>query len=114
MNELNKQPMAGTGLTEVVFPSIRAAMDLNRRNPAAAIEELRRAIPYDLGNDSGGITLYYRGQSHDFWRLLRHFCALNTRMISDRQQVQMPGKHDAASPTFTRTISGAYSGISAR
>jgi DNA-binding winged helix-turn-helix (wHTH) protein/tetratricopeptide (TPR) repeat protein len=64
MKELNKQPMAGTGLTEVVFPSIRAAVDLNRRNPAAAIEELRRAVPYDLGTDSGGITLYYRGLAY--------------------------------------------------
>jgi len=64
MNELNKQPMAGTALTEVVFPSIRAAVDLNRRNPAAAVEELRRAVPYDLGPDSGGITLYYRGLAY--------------------------------------------------
>jgi DNA-binding winged helix-turn-helix (wHTH) protein/tetratricopeptide (TPR) repeat protein len=64
MNDLNKQPMPGTALTEVVFPSIRAAVDLNRRNPAAAVEELRRAVPYDLGSDSAGITLYYRGLAY--------------------------------------------------
>ena len=39
-------------------------MDLDRKNPAAAIEELRRAIPFDLGPDSGGTTLYYRGLAY--------------------------------------------------
>ncbi len=39
-------------------------MDLDRRNPAAAIEELRAAVPYDLGTDSGGVTLYYRGLAY--------------------------------------------------
>ena len=39
-------------------------MDLDRKNPDAAIAELRRAIPYDLGGDSGGITLYYRGLAY--------------------------------------------------
>ncbi len=64
LNELNKQPAPDTALNEVVLPSIRAAVDLDRKNPAAAIEELRRAIPYDLGGDSGGITLYYRGLAY--------------------------------------------------
>ena len=64
VNELNKQPMLGTALNEVVLPTIRAAVDLNRKNPAAAIEELRRAIPYDLGAESAGTTLYYRGLAY--------------------------------------------------
>jgi DNA-binding winged helix-turn-helix (wHTH) protein/tetratricopeptide (TPR) repeat protein len=64
MKELAKLPMPGTGLTEVVFPSIRAAVDLNRRNPAAAVEELRRTQPYDLGADSAGLTVYYRGLAY--------------------------------------------------
>ena len=64
LNELNNQPSLGTALNEVVLPSIRAAVDLDRKNPAAAIEELRRAIPFDLGPDSGGTTLYYRGLAY--------------------------------------------------
>jgi len=64
LNELNKLPTPGTALNEVVLPSIRAAVDLNRKNPAAAIEELRRAVPYDLGTNSGGVTLYYRGLAY--------------------------------------------------
>jgi DNA-binding winged helix-turn-helix (wHTH) protein/tetratricopeptide (TPR) repeat protein len=61
VNELSKQPRLGTALSEVVLPSIRAAVDLNRKNPAGAVEELRHAIPYDLGGDSSGVTPYYRG-----------------------------------------------------
>jgi eukaryotic-like serine/threonine-protein kinase len=64
VNELSKQPRLGTALTEVVLPSIRAAIDLNRKNPAAAIEELRRAMPYDLGGEGSGSNLYYRGLAY--------------------------------------------------
>jgi DNA-binding winged helix-turn-helix (wHTH) protein/tetratricopeptide (TPR) repeat protein len=62
--ELNKEPSLGTALTEVVLPNIRAAVDLNRKNPASALEELRHATPYDLGTDSSGVTLYYRGLAY--------------------------------------------------
>ncbi len=64
LNELSQQPMLGTTLSEVVLPSIRAAVDMNRRNPAAAVEDLRRSVPYDLGAESGGSTLYYRGLAY--------------------------------------------------
>jgi DNA-binding winged helix-turn-helix (wHTH) protein/tetratricopeptide (TPR) repeat protein len=64
LNELNNQPTLGTALNEVVLPSVRAALDLDGKNPAEAVEELRRAIPYDLGADSGGSTLYYRGLAY--------------------------------------------------
>lgn len=64
LKEIAKRPSLGTGLNSVVFPGIRAAIDLNRKNPAAAIEELRAAAPYDLGSDSSGFTLYYRGLAY--------------------------------------------------
>src|SRR5271167_2177446 len=64
INELNNRPSLGTALNKVVLPSIRAAMELNRKNPAAAVEELQRAIPYDLGSASAGVTLYYRGLAY--------------------------------------------------
>lgn len=64
LSEMTKQPFAGIALNEVVFPSIRAPVDLDQKNPAAAIEELRHALPYDLGTDSAGVTLYYRGLAY--------------------------------------------------
>jgi DNA-binding winged helix-turn-helix (wHTH) protein/tetratricopeptide (TPR) repeat protein len=64
VNELSKQPRLGTALSEVVLPSIRAAVDLNRKNPAGAVEELQRALPYDLGGESSGVTVYYRGLAY--------------------------------------------------
>ncbi len=64
VNELSKRPRLGTAMTEVVLPSIRASIDLNRKNPAAAIEELRRAMPYDLGGEGSGSNLYYRGSAY--------------------------------------------------
>jgi DNA-binding winged helix-turn-helix (wHTH) protein/tetratricopeptide (TPR) repeat protein len=63
-SELNKRPRLGTALIEVILPSVRAAADLNRGNPAAAVEELRRALPYDFCGDAAGITLYYRGLAY--------------------------------------------------
>jgi DNA-binding winged helix-turn-helix (wHTH) protein/tetratricopeptide (TPR) repeat protein len=63
-NELSKRATLGTDLSNVVLPSIRAAIDLERRNPAAAIKELQAAVPYDLGSTSGGVTLYYRGLAY--------------------------------------------------
>ncbi len=64
LSELSGQPMPGTLLNDVVFPGIRAALDLDRKKPAAAVDELQRAIPYDLGTDSAGVTLYYRGLAY--------------------------------------------------
>ena len=64
LDELIKQPNLGTALNNVVFPSFRAAIKLVRGNPGTAIEELRPALPYDLGTDAGGTTLYYRGLAY--------------------------------------------------
>ena len=60
-NDVTRQPSLGTIMNNVVLPCVRAAMELARRNPAAAIEELRRAVPYDLGTPPDGVTMYYRG-----------------------------------------------------
>jgi tetratricopeptide (TPR) repeat protein len=64
MNQLSKLPWLGTDVNNVVLPSIRAAIQLDRKNPAAAVEELRPAVPYDLGQASSGLTLYYRGLAY--------------------------------------------------
>jgi eukaryotic-like serine/threonine-protein kinase len=64
MNRLSKLPWLGTDVNNVVFPSIRAAIRLDRKNPAAAVEQLRPVVPYDLGQASSGLTLYYRGLAY--------------------------------------------------
>lgn len=64
LTELNKQPSLGTALSKVVLPNIRAAVDLHRKNPSSALEELQHTIPYELGTDSSGVTLYYRGLAY--------------------------------------------------
>jgi eukaryotic-like serine/threonine-protein kinase len=64
MNALSKLPWLGSDINNVLFPSIRAAIRLDRQNPAAAVEELRPVVPYDLGQASSGLTLYYRGLAY--------------------------------------------------
>jgi tetratricopeptide (TPR) repeat protein len=63
-NEVSQQPFLGTLMTNTTIACILAAINLNRKNPAAAIEALRPAIPYDLASDSFGLTLYYRGLAY--------------------------------------------------
>jgi eukaryotic-like serine/threonine-protein kinase len=64
MNALSKLPWLGSDINNVLFPSIRAAIRLDRQDPAAAVEELRPVVPYDLGQASSGLTLYYRGLAY--------------------------------------------------
>jgi DNA-binding winged helix-turn-helix (wHTH) protein/tetratricopeptide (TPR) repeat protein len=63
-NEMAKQPYLGTTLNEVLLPCVRAAIELDRRNPGAAIEQLRRALPYDLATPPDAVALYYRGLAY--------------------------------------------------
>lgn len=48
----------------VVLGSARAAIDLERKNPKQALEDLKAAIPYDLCELSNGQTLYLRGLAY--------------------------------------------------
>ncbi len=48
-------------LNNVALPSARAAIELSRKNPAKAIAQLQRTLPYDFSTGSGGSTMYYRG-----------------------------------------------------
>jgi len=54
-------------LNNVTLPSARAAIELDRKNPAGAIAQLQRALPYDFSTGSGGpdgSTIYYRGLAY--------------------------------------------------
>ena len=64
INEVSQRAVLGTAVNNVVFPCVRAAIDLDRKKPAIAIDALQPAAPYDLGTDSGGVTAYYRGLAY--------------------------------------------------
>jgi serine/threonine protein kinase/tetratricopeptide (TPR) repeat protein len=64
MNEAIKDSSLGTIMTNTIIACIRAVIELNRKNPAAAIEALGRAVPYDLASDAYGLTPYYRGLAY--------------------------------------------------
>ena len=46
------------------LPIIRAAIELQRDNPAEAIELLQSAAPYELGGGGGLAAIYVRGQAY--------------------------------------------------
>jgi len=68
LQDLTRQFPADVWMNRYWLPSIRAAIELDRHNPAQAIEILQAAKPYELGGDP--ITLdtlypiYLRGQAY--------------------------------------------------
>jgi eukaryotic-like serine/threonine-protein kinase len=70
---LNQEFPLDTMVQGYSLPVIRAAIELNQRNPARAVEVLQAALPYELGNPSGGgvtrslralYPAYARGQAY--------------------------------------------------
>ena len=68
VRELSHTSPTNLWMNSYWLPSIRAAIEINRRNPARAIKVLQIAEPYELGGDP--ITLdtlypvYLRGQAY--------------------------------------------------
>ena len=66
-DELNRRYPNDTMITKVAVPIMRAGIELNRNNPAKAIELLRPAAPYEFGSGSSGAGYginYVRGQAY--------------------------------------------------
>ena len=70
-DELQKQNPLNTKINGYFLPAIRAAVEINRKNPAKAIEILQVAAPYELGNPDpdpvvGAMMypVYERGQAY--------------------------------------------------
>jgi tetratricopeptide (TPR) repeat protein len=70
-DELQKQNPLNTKINGYFLPTIRAAVEINRKNPAKAIEILQVAAPYELGNPDpdpvvGAMMypVYERGQAY--------------------------------------------------
>lgn len=53
-----------TFINSVLAPMVRAAVELRRKRPARAIEELRAAAPYELGFVAALGPVYLRGQAY--------------------------------------------------
>jgi len=65
--ELNKNYPLSTVVQSYWLPTIRAAIELERKNTGKAIELLQVATPYELGGVPGGTVLcpvYVRGQAY--------------------------------------------------
>ncbi len=70
-DELEKQNPLNTTINRYWLPTIRAAIELNRQNPAKALEILQTAAPYELGEpdpapEVGGFLypIFVRGQAY--------------------------------------------------
>jgi serine/threonine protein kinase/tetratricopeptide (TPR) repeat protein len=46
------------------LPTIHAAIEIGRNNPAKAVEILQRAVPYDLANQRRMLSTYQRGRAY--------------------------------------------------
>jgi eukaryotic-like serine/threonine-protein kinase len=53
-----------TLLHQVNIPCVRALIELNRKNPGAAIQSLQVTTPYELGNAVGLFPIYVRGLAY--------------------------------------------------
>ncbi len=64
VNELAERFPTDTLLNARMLPTIRAAMEIQRGNPARAIELLATAEPYEFGGAGGIDSIYTRGQAY--------------------------------------------------
>jgi serine/threonine protein kinase/tetratricopeptide (TPR) repeat protein len=62
--ELGRRFSNDTLLHSVGIPSVAALTALNRKAPEQAIEALRAATPYELGNSQGMFPIYVRGLAY--------------------------------------------------
>jgi eukaryotic-like serine/threonine-protein kinase len=66
-HELDQALPQGTMMQNYFLPTIRASIELQRNNPAKAIEILETAVPYELGGFGGFAALYpayVRGEAY--------------------------------------------------
>ena len=62
--EVAKDRPADTVVNAIDLPTIRAAIEIDRNDPAKAVQILQPVIPYDLANQRGMISTYQRGRAY--------------------------------------------------
>ncbi len=63
-DDLGRRFPADTLLHQVVIPSVRALIALNRKAPEQALQALQAATPYELGTTQGLFPIYVRGLAY--------------------------------------------------
>jgi DNA-binding winged helix-turn-helix (wHTH) protein len=63
-NALDKAHPSDTMLQSFWLPTIRAAIAINRKQPAKAIEDLAASASFELGEHNPLLPAYYRGQAY--------------------------------------------------
>jgi predicted Zn-dependent protease len=83
VTELQEKFPSDTMLQSYWLPTIRAAIELDRKNPSGALERLQGAASYDLGADGSLYPAYVRGQAFlmmhqgsaaaaEFYKIIKH------------------------------------------
>ncbi len=62
--ELSREHPADQLVANLILPLVRAASNMSRNDPSAAVAELQKAIPYDLNASWAGETTYDRGYAY--------------------------------------------------
>lgn len=63
-NALDKAHPSDTMLQSFWLPTIRAAIAINRKQPAKALEDLAPSAPFELGEHNPLLPTYFRGQAY--------------------------------------------------
>ena len=63
-DDLGRRFPDDTLLHQVSIPCVRALIELNRKNPDAAIQSMQAATPYELGAAQGLFPIYVRGLAY--------------------------------------------------
>ena len=62
--EVSKEHPSNTLTSGFELPTIRAAIEIGRNNPAKAVDILQRAVPYDLASTRAMLSTYQRGRAY--------------------------------------------------
>lgn len=100
-NKLVQKRPKGTLINAIYAPVIRASVELQRGNPAGAIELLRPAARYDLAFYPGGVPVCIRGLAY-----LRQ--RRGQEALAEFEKILNHGKYlSFGQPTFTLALLGA-------
>jgi eukaryotic-like serine/threonine-protein kinase len=102
LNELEKRFPQDTNLNDVLAPSVRAAIEINRNNANRAILLLRSTIPYELGTNAGLLPIYLRGQAYLRMRAGKEAAAEFQKILDHRGVAPLSVLHVLARPGLAR------------
>jgi eukaryotic-like serine/threonine-protein kinase len=87
-DQLAKQFPQSTIINSIAVPTLRAAIEINRKNPPKAIEFLQTVAPYELGRVDYLYSAYLRGLAYLLLRQGNEAAAEFQRILDHRSIVQ--------------------------